>query len=46
MSNTTLQRYGLRIYQDQLIAPLYDIDRSLVNIVCLDPQSNSGSEPL
>ena len=39
MSNTTLQRYGIRLHQDQLIAPLYDLNRSLVNVVLLDPTS-------
>ena len=43
LSNTTLQRYGLRLYQDQLVAPLYDTDRSLVRIIVLDP---SGQTPL
>ncbi len=41
ISNSTLQRYGIRIYQDQLIAPLYDTNRSLVNIVFLDPTLHS-----
>ncbi|UJR09003.1 hypothetical protein I4U23_013253 [Adineta vaga] len=46
ISYTTLQRYGIRIYQDQLIAPLYDTDRSLVNIVLLDPSTHSDTKPL
>ncbi|CAF3530129.1 unnamed protein product [Adineta steineri] len=46
LSSTTLQRYGIRIYQDQLIAPLYDTDRSLVDIVVLDSPSNSDTKPL
>ncbi|CAF1196675.1 unnamed protein product [Rotaria sordida] len=44
VSNTTLQRYGIRLYQDQLIAPLYDTERSLVNIVILDPTSYSDTK--
>ncbi|CAF3376029.1 unnamed protein product [Rotaria socialis] len=46
LSYDTLQRYGLRIYQDQLIAPLYDADRSLVDIVVLDPISQTNTKPL
>ncbi|CAF3901245.1 unnamed protein product [Rotaria magnacalcarata] len=46
LSTDTLQRYGLRIYQDQLIAPLYDADRSLVNIVVLDPICQTNTKPL
>ncbi len=41
ISNTTLQRYGIRIYQDQLVAPLYDTNRSLVSLVFLDPMLHS-----
>lgn len=33
----TLQRYGIRLHQDQLVAPLYDLNRLLVNVVLLDP---------
>jgi hypothetical protein len=39
LSTTTLQRYGLRIYEDQLVAPLYDNERSLVRLIILDPAS-------
>ena len=31
----TLQRYGIRLHQDQLVAPVYDLNRSLVNVVLL-----------
>ncbi|CAF3188867.1 unnamed protein product [Rotaria sp. Silwood2] len=46
ISNTTLQRYGIRLYEDQLIAPLYDTDRSLVNIVVLDSTSFSDTKSI
>jgi len=41
ISKATLQRYGIRIYQDQLVAPLYDHNRSLVNVIFLDPSLHS-----
>ena len=41
ISISTLQRYGIRIHQDQLIAPLYDINRSLVNVVSLESKLSS-----
>ncbi|CAF1480837.1 unnamed protein product [Rotaria sp. Silwood1] len=46
ISMTTLQRYGIRLYQDQLIAPLHDTERSIVNIVVLDPMSYSDTKPI
>ena len=44
LTTTTLQRYGLRIYEDQLVAPLYDTDRSLARLVILDPASIAATK--
>ena len=41
ISTATLHRYGLRLYEDQLVAPLYDADRSLVRIIRLDPNTQT-----
>ena len=42
LATTTLQRYGVRIYEDQLVAPLYDTERSLVHLVLLGPASTEA----